>query len=217
MYCRKEITMPRNRLFFILPIGALTLMLGPLAAQAEPDVAPTAFPKIEILDADYGGTGCPEGTASVVVAGNTLTILFDQYVAQTSPGYRTDRKSCNYAVSLYVPAGYTIALLKIDYRGFADIPGGALGMLTAEYFWAGSAGPIYTRYFPAYFFGLWKETNLVSGDVWSPCNAQEVIARGNTGTVARKHSSYSLPEAELSVDSLDLKAGVVYHFKWDYC
>lgn len=218
--------MSRKYLLLSLPMAALILTIGHHTAQPEPaspaspvsmGPAPTTtFPMIEIIDAIYGGTGCPEGSASVVFAGNTLSMLFDAYVARTSTGNRTDRKSCNYAVALKIPAGYTIALFKIDYRGFADIPSGGVGILSAEYFWAGSSGPIHTRYFPAHFFGNWLETDFVATAVWSPCGG-EAIARGNTNTVARKSSPSSSHEAELSVDSLDLQGGVIYYFDWDYC
>jgi hypothetical protein len=217
--------MTRTNIFISLPIVALMLTVGHLTAQAQslpatpslPPVPPDpTFPFIEIIDADYGGSGCPEGSASVVIVGNTLSMLFDEYVSRTSPGNQTARKSCNYAVALNVPPGYTIALLQIDYRGFADIPSGGIGRLRAEYFWAGSTGPVYTRTFWHGFFGDWMETDFVGGAVWSPCG-RDVIARGNTSTIARKSSPSSSYEAELSVDSLDLQAGIVYYFDWDYC
>jgi hypothetical protein len=217
-YRRKENTMSRKHIFVSLPIGALMLMIGHVAAHADhiPIPPDPTFPAIEIVDADYGGSGCPEGTASVVIIGNSLSMLFDEYVAQTYPGYRTSRMSCNFAVALRVPAGYTIALLKIDYRGFADIPSGGIGRFRAEYFWAGSSGPVYSRTFWPGFFGDWIDTDYVGGAVWSPCGT-DVIARGNTSAVARKSSPSSSYEAELSVDSLDLQAGVIYYFAWDYC
>lgn len=171
---------------------------------------------LNILDADYGGTGCPEGSASVVVIGNMLSILFDEYVATTSYGRQTDRKSCNYAVALAIEQGYTVALLEIDYRGFAHIPSGGMGVFTAEYFWAGQHGPMYYRAFPPGFFGNWQETDFVGGDAWSPCGG-EVIARSNTSVLARKSSPDGEEEAEVSVDSLDLEAEIIYYFEWDAC
>jgi hypothetical protein len=221
-YRRKENSMSKKHIFISLPVVALMLMIGHPTVQADlgpmnpPLPTDSHFPPIEVIDADYGGTGCPEGSAAVVIAGNTLSMLFDEYVAQTYPGYQTSRMSCNFAVALHVPAGYTIALLKIDYRGFADIPAGGRGTFRAEYFWAGSRGPVYTRNFWPNFFGDWIETDFVGGAVWSPCGT-DVIARGNTSALARKSSPWSSYEAEIAVDSLDLQAGIVYHFAWDYC
>lgn len=199
-------------------IALLAGIAGQVAAQESPGrlPAPLSVPPIEIIDADYGGTGCPEGTASVVIVGNTLSILFDEYMAETSYGNQTARKTCNYAVALEIDPGYTVALLKIDYRGFADIPENGFGRLRAEYFWAGQQGPVYNRTFSAGSFGDWMETDFVGGAVWSPCGG-EVIARGNTSILARKSSPYSSKEAEVQVDSLDLQAGVVYYFEWNKC
>jgi hypothetical protein len=207
--------MSRKRLLMSLPIVALMAMIGHSPAEAQ--MLPTdPFPPIEIVDAIYGGSGCPDGTASVVVIGNTLSMLFDEYIAQTYPGYQTSRVSCNYAVSLRVPAGYTLALIKADYRGFADIPWGGFGSFRAEYFWAGAKGPVYTRHFGPGSFGDWTESDFIGGAIWSPCGA-DVIARGNTSALARKSSPWSSYEAEVSVDSLDLQAGIIYYFAWDYC
>lgn len=215
----------RKCIVLALPIALFgsTLIAPHAAAEDEPAKRnlPTIVlnddgPVIEIEDADYGGSGCPEGTASVVIIGNTLSILFDEYAAETGYGNETDRKSCNYAVALRVPQGFTIALLKIDYRGFAAIPSGGFGRLRAEYFFAGQNGPVYTRVFPAGYFGDWMETDFVGGSVWSPCGG-EVIARGNTSIIAKKSSPYSSNQAELSVDSVDLQAGIVYYFDWHYC
>jgi hypothetical protein len=187
------------------------LLLGLLGTAGSAAAQTPAFPPIEIIDAEYGGTGCPAGTASVVFTRDTLSMLFDAYVAATSSGNQTVRKSCNFAVELRIPPGYTIALLKIDYRGYADIPPNGLGRLVAEYFWAGRMGPIYTRNFPAGYFGNWMETDFVGGEVWSRCGG-EVIARANTSVVARKESPFSPYEAEVQVDSVDLEAGVIYQF-----
>lgn len=207
--------MPRKYMF--VSICAVLGMAGSAAAeQPEGLPASVSLPPIEIVDADYGGTGCPEGTASVIMIGNTLTILFDDYVASTHQGHQTARKTCNYAVALKINPGYTVALVQIDYRGFANIPFGGFGKLRAEYFWAGHHGPVYQRVFPSGYMNEWKETDFVGGAVWSSCGG-EVIARGNTSVLARKSSPYSAYEAELAVDSLDLQAGVIYHFEWELC
>lgn len=197
-----------------VPVALLGILMMPGSAAAD-----DPFPEIVILDADYGGTGCPAGSAAVVFAGNTLSMLFDAYTAATSPGQQTDRKSCNFAVALLVPAGFTVAVVKVDYRGFADIPDSphrGFGMLVAEYFWAGSRGPRQIRYFWPGFFGLWMESDTTGGAVWSPCGG-EVIARANTSVVARKSSPYSAYEAQVQVDSVDLQAGIVYYLRAKRC
>src|SRR5690349_12789811 len=87
----------------------------------------------------YGGTGCPAGTASVSVspAGDAVSILFDQYVAEAgrTTARRIDRKSCNITIPVSVPSGYSVAVFAVDYRGYNAVPAGGYARFDAEYFW----------------------------------------------------------------------------------
>ena len=70
----------------------------------------------------YGGNGCPNGTASVTLSpdAKSLSIIFDQFLTEAGPssGRTLDRKSCNIAVPVHVPNGFSISVLAVDYRGF---------------------------------------------------------------------------------------------------
>jgi len=72
-----------------------------------------------------GASGCPNGTYSVVTSpdGGTISILFDSFKVEAggSTGLDMDRKSCNLSVPLVLPAGYSIGVYKVDYRGFAQL------------------------------------------------------------------------------------------------
>lgn len=210
----------RHSLWISLPGILLSLLFSQGRGAAEDTLAESTpaplFLPVEIVDAAYGGSGCPQGTASVILAGNAVAILFDEYVVATSYGDSMDRKSCNYAIALRVLPGYTVSLTAIDYRGFADIPWGGSGRLYAEYFWAGQSGPVHTRAFPGGYLGDWIEIDFVSAGVWSACGG-EVIARNNTSIFVRKSSPTSAQDAELAVDSLDMEAGIIYFFDWDAC
>lgn len=204
---------------------ALALTAGNATARvpdAPQDNTPTPNaepPDIEIREVGYGGTGCPSfpiPSATVILSEDkrSLSILFDQYVAQTFMERTRVRKSCNVAVSLAIPGGFTVTLLRIDYRGYADIPPQGYGRLRAEYFFAGEKGPVYLRdFYPGtedYFF-----RNYTGGARWSPCG-EDVIARANTSVLVEK--GYESPdEAYLSVDTADLRGGIVYHIDWNVC
>ncbi|NHZ66841.1 DUF4360 domain-containing protein [Massilia genomosp. 1] len=92
----------------------------------------------------YGGTGCPAGSVSATLSpdAKSLSLLFDQY--QISVGGETgktfDRKSCNIAIPVHVPSGMSVAVLKIDYRGFNKLPALATSQFNVEYFFAGTRG-----------------------------------------------------------------------------
>jgi hypothetical protein len=99
-------------LHFSAAIAVLALAPDVAIAGDEP-------PDIEIIDADIGGNGCPMGTARAVLSEDkrTLSIIFDEYLAEDS-----EYASCNIAVSLSVPEGITVALVDVDYRGYASVP-----------------------------------------------------------------------------------------------
>lgn len=169
----------------------------------------------------FGGSGCPEGTVSVAESfdGTTVSVLFDEYVVETGPGDFFDYTSCSVAVPVHVPQGFTVALVAVDYRGFAAVPQSGLAQLTTEYFFAGTAGPRRTTRFPPGSFGPFLVEDVVQAStlVWSACGA-DVILRANTSAVAVKSPStpYGF-ETFLSVNSADMTGGIAYHLQWKYC
>jgi hypothetical protein len=129
-------------------------MLRTLSALAMVFASSAAFGgtnDIELGEAGYGGTGCPNGSASVTLSPDqkTLSILFDQYVVEAGgeTGRVLDRKGCNISIPVKVPHGYAISLIKVDYRGFNFLPRSAQSTFSVEYFFAGSRGPLSFRNF----------------------------------------------------------------------
>lgn len=195
----------RRNLFVLLaaPLAALVFTAGHAIADEE-------VPDIHIVSADIGGSGCPEGTASVVLSEDkrTLSILFDQYMVEDN-----HYASCNIAVSLHVPRGVTIALLDIDYRGYGSIPDsyGKKGRFRAEYFFAGDTGPVRITNFPRGFDASFMIAHDIVGTVWAPCGA-EVIARANTSLRTWGLGSF------LIIDTADVTTdGITFYLDWRYC
>lgn len=168
----------------------------------------------------YAGTGCRRGTASAVLSPDAqeLSILFSDYVALAgrSAGRNLDRKNCSIAVPVHVPQGYSVSVLKIDYRGFNALPAGGRSTMNAEYFFAGSRGPTFSRSFygPLNDDYLFSNGLLVSALVWSPCGAQATL-RANTSIVAQSNSRGD--EAMATVDSADVSAALIYRLAWRRC
>ena len=83
---------------------------------------------IQLGNPEYGGTGCPAGTASVSLSpdNSAISILFDQYVVEAGGAKAFDRKNCNIAVPVHVPQGFSVSVIAIDYRGFVQLPAGAI-------------------------------------------------------------------------------------------
>jgi hypothetical protein len=166
----------------------------------------------------YGGTGCPQGTARAVLGSDatTLTLLFDQYqaIAGGNQGRSFDRKSCNLAIPLRVPAGYSVSILAIDYRGFNHLPGAAESTFRVEYFFAGSTGPIFSHTFagPRSEDFLISNRLVVAAQVWSSCGT-DVVLRANSSIFVRTDQR----QAMATVDTEDIAAAQVYHLRWRRC
>jgi hypothetical protein len=194
---------------------ALLLAATTLIAAAVPAHADT----IKLGTPAYGGTGCPQGTASVVLSGDkkSLSLLFDQYYVEAggTSGKSFARKSCNLAIPVHVPQGYAVSVLAIDYRGYNNLPSGAKSTFQAEYFFAGGQGPVFKKDFtgPVDKNYLFSNKLPVSSVVWSACG-QDVNLRTNSSI---RVSTKQNKEALATVDSADIKAAIVYKLSWKTC
>jgi hypothetical protein len=167
----------------------------------------------------YGGNGCPAGTASASVSpdAKSLSIIFDQFMVEAgaATGRTLDRKSCNIAIPVHVPSGFSISLVAVDYRGFVSLPRGAMARLSAEYFFAGSMGPRFAQDFHGVRDQDYLFTNNlgISAQVWSPCGA-DVNLRVNAAMMVRNPT---WQDALATVDSADVRAGIIYQIQSRRC
>ena len=167
----------------------------------------------------YGGTGCPAGSVSTTLSPDekSLSLIFDEYSVSAggTTGRSFDRKSCNVAIPVHVPQGYSVAVLAVDYRGFNHLPTGASSQFNVEYFFAGGRGPAFRRN----FFGMLDSDYTISNElqaesvVWSACGA-DVNLRTNS---SMRISTVRNAEAMATVDSEDVNAAIVYHLQWRAC
>jgi GTPase involved in cell partitioning and DNA repair len=172
-------------------------------------ISPALANKVEILGADYGGNGCPGGSANVSVSpdGQELTILFDKFMAQGNNAAER-RKSCNMSIPIKVPQGFQISFYDADYRGY--VAPNTTGTLRAEYFFAGQRGPVFSRKLRGETdYNITHKLATVA-DVWSRCG-DSVNMRVNAAMTASG-------QGMATVDSFDLAhRGLVYHMKYRKC
>ena len=175
---------------------------------------------LQLGQPSYGGNGCPGGSASAILSPDSqeLSILFDQYIAEAggTTGKRIDRKSCNLAVPVRVPQGYSVAILKVDYRGYTAVPSGGRDQFDVEYFWAGARGPKISRSFTGPRNDNYTVTDqlIATTLVWSGCGA-EVNLRINSSMMAQANSR--MDQTIGTVDSVDVSSGLIYHLAWRRC
>ncbi len=164
---------------------------------------------VQLSTASYGGNGCPANSASVSVSpdGQELTILFDKFIAVGNDPMNS-RKSCNLSIPITVPQGFQVSLYDADYRGY--VSPNTSGTLRAEYFFAGSRGPVFQRTFDGEANYNARDSLATVANVWSRCG-DSLNMRVNASMAARG-------AGQASVDSFDLShRGLVYHIKYRAC
>ncbi len=195
----------------ILAIAALLIGSSFAGAAYADDIA--------LGEPGYGGTGCPDGTASVTLSpdAKSLSILFDEYYVEAggSTNKRLDRKSCNIAIPVHVPQGLSVSILTIDYRGFNSLPSGARSVFNVEYFFAGQRGPRFSKTFRGELDKDYLITNKLQASalVWSACGADVNLRTNSSIRVQTRQNK----EALATVDSEDINAAIKYQLQWKRC
>merc|ERR1711933_4121 len=170
------------------------------------NIIPTTFGAVFSLgEPTMFGSGCPEGSVQIITSfdGQTVTVLFSQYSAQTSGENTRDRASCNLAIPVDVEPGYSVGVFSVDYRGYTNVPpeSESYSKFSAEYFFAGVGGPKEKRTYENYSGEFSIVDNIYGSVIYSECDPS-VIFRINTSIVASKESSQS-SDVLIQVDSTD--------------
>ncbi|MEA5566530.1 DUF4360 domain-containing protein [Anabaena sp. UHCC 0399] len=198
-----------NQNFKQTPIKFAQVALATTTVLMTAAISPALANKVEILGANYGGNGCPGGSASVSVSpdGQELSILFDKFIAQGNNATER-RKSCNMSIPIKVPQGFQISFYDADYRGY--VAPRTTGNLRAEYFFAGQRGPVFSRAFKGETDYNVRDKLATIANVWSRCG-DSVNMRVNAAMTASG-------QGMATVDSFDLThRGLVYHIKYRKC
>jgi hypothetical protein len=195
----------------ILAIAALLIGSSVAGASYADDIA--------LGEPSYGGTGCPDGTASATLSpdAKSLSILFDAYYVEAGGATNKsfERKSCNVAIPVHVPQGISVSVLAIDFRGYNNIPTGGKTTFDVEYFFAGIRGPRYSKNFNGALDDEFLIQNKLQATamVWSACGADVNLRTNSAIRVQTKQNK----EAFSQVDTQDVAAGIIYQLQWKSC
>lgn len=201
---------------------ALSMISVPVVSGAEETpVRPDG--KVLIDVATMNGSGCRAGSAAVATAGDNagFTVTYSEFLAETGPqsSASANRKNCQLGLNVHVPDGYAYAVTKVDYRGYAYLAPGAVGLQRASYYIQGSSGTARTT---ERFTGPTERNWTVSDEVpldqlvWSECGTERLLnvnteVRVNPGQSHRRETSY------LTMDSTDGTARTEFHLNWKKC
>jgi hypothetical protein len=198
--------------------GALLscLTFAPAPASASAAMSDPAY-SVRLLAVN--GTGCPPGYTAVSRASSSeFTVAYRKYIAwagdDASP--LAFRKDCQFDVRVSVPSGWTFEILEVDYRGFASMAVGALGTLTASYYYAGLPQAAHQQHsVSAPRSGDYVFTNPAAVVAWAPCQ------RGATLNVTSEIHLAAGPDRsflnELTVDSSGANLSTIFHLGFTRC
>ncbi|MGK5544605.1 DUF4360 domain-containing protein [Streptomyces sp. URMC 127] len=212
-------------------LGPVAIGCAAVAMFAAPVAPPSAAPygepppdRIVIDVVGVNGSGCPAGTANVTVSpdNTAFTVTYSSYTAQVGVGAKpTDfRKNCQLSLNVHVPQGFTYAVAKADYRGFAHLEKGATGLQRATYYFQGMSQSTYVNHpFTGALHDNWQASDSTGIDalVYAPCGAVRYF---NINTELRVDAGSSDPTRTtslLAMDSTDGSINTLYHFAWKPC
>ena len=226
----------RNRTL-LLAIGAaiggmvLSLLVPIASAQsAPPEATQVERPppgSIDIRLVTVNGSGCPDATgAAVAVAPDhtafTVTYRSHRYLARVGVGAGPTerRKNCQLSIQFHIPHGFTYAIAKADYRGYAHLAKGASGQQRANYYFQGSSQTVhYSHTFDGPRDGIFQTTDVVPVTtlVWAPCGARHNF---NVNTELRVNAGSSDPSKTssfLRMGSTDGSIKTKFNLSWKHC
>jgi hypothetical protein len=155
---------------------SVVLTAASSAAVAE---APRGF---RIDGISYGGSGCPQGSVSenLSTSGDSLSLLFDRFVAEVGPGASpmNARANCKVSINASVPSGWSYSIRSVEYRGFHNLERGVSAIHNSGYYFQGTTS---TQRVASTFVGplsadfAIRDSFAAHGVNWSPCNTNRSI------------------------------------------
>jgi hypothetical protein len=209
----------------IMALLSSMLVSSPASAVGFLDLpVPPPTDRIVIDVVTVNGSGCPAGTAAVAVSldNEAFTVTYSNYLAQVGIGaLPTDlRKNCQLNIVVHVPQGFTYAVARAEYRGFASIARGASAVQRANYYFQGTPMTTFVSHnLAGPFADDWQfndQTDLAAL-VYAPCG---VLRNLNINTELRVAAGTSNPRTTTSMiwmDSTDGSIETKYHFAWQRC
>jgi hypothetical protein len=207
---------------YLVVIGSLiaSLIASPVAAEAAS--APTEKITVEVAAAN--GSGCPAGTTTVSAAADntSFTVAYTDYLVQVGGGASPVdfRKNCQLSVQVNIPQGFTYAIARADYRGYASLAAGATGLQQAAYYFQGESQTAYKVHpLTGPFTGNWQTTDVtdVAALVYAPCGAQRIVNINTELRVSAGTSDTSRTTSYIWMDSSKGSVRTIYSLVWKEC
>ncbi|KAJ3368558.1 hypothetical protein HDU91_000470 [Kappamyces sp. JEL0680] len=210
-------TKPVENMKFTAPLLSSVVLSAAIKSAAPP------AGQVSINNIVHGGSGCPQGSAAVVLSDDrqTFTVIYDKFIAFSGTGstVKDTRKNCQLNVGLSYPQGWSYTVITVDYRGYAQLPAQVTAVQKAIYYFSGDQEQTASqRVIPENYVGdyVFRDTLLSSAVVWSPCGANANI--NIDASVRLVGTAAALAQgAQVTVDSTDGKFKQVFGIQWQQC
>lgn len=208
-------------MFNLIMVGTLAAALtgAPVSPAGADDRQPGPEITVEMLS--YNGSGCPPDTAVVAVTpdATAFTVTYSHYLARVGADSRPGefRRNCQLSVDVTVPAGFTYAVVRADYRGYGYLEPGATALQKASYYFQGVPDTVATeRRFAGPMDDTWNVSEETEFPVYAPCEETRFL---NINTELRVNAGSSDPErlSMMAMDSEDHDIETTYHLDLAEC
>jgi hypothetical protein len=169
-----------------------------------------------------GGSGCPGDTVRGLLTSSlpgtlpdTLTLLFDAYIAEQGPGIASieRRKNCNITIDLAVPQGFSFSLVEAEYRGFADLPTGVKGVQSTTYSFPFSNSATFQTVLNGPLTANYKRNDELGAAVFSPCKQSVPLTLATQAFLSGDRTKSAL----ITLDQTTTRVTHIYSFQWRRC
>ena len=184
------------------------------------------FAEASIREVRVSGTGCELEDVGAVISddGQALTLLFSRLLAEAegpddaSQPHRS-KKNCRVKLLLDVPVHRTLALVRADYRGFAELQRGSKAVHVSRYKVGRQERSFRKSVIKGPFSGDFErfdDIDLGGSPLYLPCNGKRKrrLVINNVLRVRSRPGSAGF----IVLDSLDVELGPVsYALRWKNC
>lgn len=209
---------------WILAAAVVLPVLGAPGAALGADAAETSTPPTGQITLDVqtvNGSGCPAGTATVVMLPDNTGFRIRYTDFRAEDGGNADptafRKNCQVNLLVHIPQGFTFAVASANYWGRAHLEAGATALERSNYYYQGSSDNEYVDHtFAGPLDGTWRATDVTATAdlVFAPCGATRSL---NINTELRVAAGTSAAKSYLSMRASDGDVYTIVSFQWKEC
>lgn len=190
-----------------------------IPSTSETSAAPTQPVTLQLVSAS--GAGCPTGTAVAALSADrsAITITYSSFLAQAGPdvAQAEAKVSCHLALRAGLPAGYTYAVSRIDFRGYALLASGATTQLASTFHFVGFPTTRLTHDITGPWDDDWQAGATVEGLVFGQCGQERTMNIATSLTVDPGAKKTATEVSFITMDSTDTSVTSVYRLSWKRC